>query len=440
MGCAAYVFLHEDQRQNEMSPHAKLMTFIGFTDGMKGWKFMRSTNAIFHATQAVFDKSTFLHCPGSWVSILAIEIKVLNIDESNIPLEEFEVPQAPPAVEADPIWLHGGGFPYIPNNIVPGAQLPLGDPPINPPSPSIGYTTPSYRESSSWRSGSKFSGTSSGGLSSGKQVPPSGGSSQFRTPSLRLPRADPDSSYGFFNPNPGPSDDPLYDSKSITHNPDGSPSNIWYNYMRHGRQFSWDWHNLTSMCYHDNATGTDIARCPAEWWRPEGRPDLDNSIFEEFLQRGGQSSQTSPTPASQWQPPVGENIPSQSQSTRPPSSSSEGIPSGPIETAHEGPRRLGRTCQQRQQPDNVYSSMETTQVESLTDRLWERFLGDSQSPQGPPKPQGQFTLGRSDSGYNSHETALWQTSDHKLGLQLIIEEGGDCFQKFLLAAARRTII
>ena len=98
MGCAAYVFSHKDQRQNEMSPQAELMMFIGFTDGMKGWKFMRSTNAIFHATQAVFDESTFLHCPGSWASIPAIETGVLNIDKTNIPLEEFEVPQAPPAV------------------------------------------------------------------------------------------------------------------------------------------------------------------------------------------------------------------------------------------------------------------------------------------------------------------------------------------------------
>ena len=187
MGCAAYVFLHEDQRQNKMSPHAELMTFIGFTDGMKGWKFMRSTNTIFHATQAVFDESTFLHCPGSQASILAIETGVLNIDESNIPSEEFEVSQAPPAVEADPIWLHGGGFPYIPDNFVPGAQLPPGDSPINPPSPSIGYMTPSYREPSSCRSGSKISGTSSGGSSSSKQAPPPGGSSRFRTPSLRSP-------------------------------------------------------------------------------------------------------------------------------------------------------------------------------------------------------------------------------------------------------------
>ena len=119
------------------------------------------------------------------MSIPAIETGVLNIDKSNIPSEEFEALQAPPAVEADPIWLHGGGFPYIPDNIVPGAQLPLGDPPVNPPSPSIGYTTPSYHEPSSCRLGSKFSGTSSGGSSSSKQAPPSGGSSQFSTPPPR---------------------------------------------------------------------------------------------------------------------------------------------------------------------------------------------------------------------------------------------------------------
>ena len=166
---------------------------------------------------------------------------------------------------------------------------------------------------------------------------------------------------------------------------------------------------------------------------------MDNSIFEEFLQRGGSSSQASPTPASQRQLSEGERVPPPSQNSRSPSGSGGGIPSGPVKTAHEEPRRSGRAHQPRQQLDNVYSSMETTQVESLTDRLWERFLGDSQNHQGPPEPQGQFTLGRSDSGYDSRKTALCQTSDHKLNLQLIIEEGGDCFQNFLLAAARRTL-
>ena len=95
-------------------------------------------------------------------------------------------------------------------------------------------------------------------------------------------------------------------------------------------------------------------------------------------------------PASQQQAPVDERVPSQSQ-TRSLTGSGGGIPSGPVETAQEGPRRSGRTHQPRQQPDNVYSGMETTQVESLTDCLWEKFLGDSQNPQGPPEPQGQFS-------------------------------------------------
>ena len=41
LGCGAYVFLHEDVQQDVLSPHAELMTFIGFTSGVKGWKFMR---------------------------------------------------------------------------------------------------------------------------------------------------------------------------------------------------------------------------------------------------------------------------------------------------------------------------------------------------------------------------------------------------------------
>src|SRR5271168_5267923 len=109
MGCSAYVFLHEDQRQNVMSPHAELMTFIAFTDGVKGWKFMRSNNKIFYATKAVFNESTFLHCPeGSCASIPAIETGVLPLDEQNILPEDdeppAEPPRPPPPVEKDSLW------------------------------------------------------------------------------------------------------------------------------------------------------------------------------------------------------------------------------------------------------------------------------------------------------------------------------------------------
>lgn len=109
MGCSAYIFLHEDQCQNLMSAHAELITFIGYTNGVKGWRFMRNTNIIFHATKAVFDENTFLHCPGgSCVSIPAIETGVLSINEQNISLEDNNLPPLDnsrvPPVERDTVW------------------------------------------------------------------------------------------------------------------------------------------------------------------------------------------------------------------------------------------------------------------------------------------------------------------------------------------------
>ena len=59
LGCGAYVFLHEDIWHDVLSPRAELMTFIGFMSGMKGWKFMRNTNTIFHATKAVFNENMY---------------------------------------------------------------------------------------------------------------------------------------------------------------------------------------------------------------------------------------------------------------------------------------------------------------------------------------------------------------------------------------------
>ena len=93
MGCSAYVFLHKDQHQNSMSPHAELMTFIGYTNGVTGWKFMRNTNVIFYAIKAVSDENTFLQCPGgSHVSIPAIETSLLSINEQNISLKDDNSP------------------------------------------------------------------------------------------------------------------------------------------------------------------------------------------------------------------------------------------------------------------------------------------------------------------------------------------------------------
>ena len=41
-GCGAYVFIPEEKRQNKLLPKAELMTYLGMSDGVKGFLFMRS--------------------------------------------------------------------------------------------------------------------------------------------------------------------------------------------------------------------------------------------------------------------------------------------------------------------------------------------------------------------------------------------------------------
>ena len=63
-GCGAYVFIPEDVRVNKLAPRAEVMTFLGYTPGIKGFKFMRKpNNIIFHSATALFDEYMFPHCP-----------------------------------------------------------------------------------------------------------------------------------------------------------------------------------------------------------------------------------------------------------------------------------------------------------------------------------------------------------------------------------------
>jgi hypothetical protein len=63
-GCGTYVFLLEEVRYNKLNPKSKLMTFIGYFQGIKGYSFMRSpNNVLFTAVQALFDETLYLKCP-----------------------------------------------------------------------------------------------------------------------------------------------------------------------------------------------------------------------------------------------------------------------------------------------------------------------------------------------------------------------------------------
>jgi Reverse transcriptase (RNA-dependent DNA polymerase) len=56
--------LPEDVQSNNLSPRSELMTFIGITEGTKGYIFMRSpNNVVFTAIQALFNETLFQKCP-----------------------------------------------------------------------------------------------------------------------------------------------------------------------------------------------------------------------------------------------------------------------------------------------------------------------------------------------------------------------------------------
>ena len=135
--------------QDVLSLHAELMSFIGFTGGVKGWKFMRNINTIFHTTKAVFDENMYSQCPdGSRVNIPAIETGVLPPPDSyldrdnNIPPEDGDQPPPPPPAEIDLIWhQQGASWLYMPD--APNGSGGFdSQPPSLPPSPRLSYHTP----------------------------------------------------------------------------------------------------------------------------------------------------------------------------------------------------------------------------------------------------------------------------------------------------------
>jgi len=63
-GCGAFVYLPAMARANKMAPKSELMTYVGVAPGNEHkFLFMRSTNAVFTAAHAIFDKHHFPCCP-----------------------------------------------------------------------------------------------------------------------------------------------------------------------------------------------------------------------------------------------------------------------------------------------------------------------------------------------------------------------------------------
>ena len=246
------------------------MTFLGYPQGTKGYLFMRGpNNVLFMAVQALFDETLFSKCPDMHHPGYTPVAPVNAQGEYNIPPEDNE--------NGD-----DGGAPFGP--APPGRHVPYEAPLPQPPPKNQGKgqnpNPPVLLEPTP--PGSTHSESESDDFYAPK------------TPSQRSPSKDiPDSSHGFFNPNLNPCGFDLYDQKQIFYENWADPSTlsqIRNNYMRHGRQLSWDWHNpTTEHRYNPNAP-------IAEWYCHGGRADLDNTVFKEFLQQQG-SHQTSPSPA-----------------------------------------------------------------------------------------------------------------------------------------------
>ena len=127
-GCGAYAFIPEEVRQNKLAPRAEVMTFLGYTSGVKGFKFMRKpNNIIFQAVTALFDEFMFPNCPenkspghthigreypsedkippedGGWFDGGAYLPTMPNIPASNVPPQPPTMPQAPQGAPQPPV-------------------------------------------------------------------------------------------------------------------------------------------------------------------------------------------------------------------------------------------------------------------------------------------------------------------------------------------------
>ena len=58
-GCEAWVFIPQEKRTDKLSPKSERMTFIGYEQNSKAYKFMTSNNSIVISSQATFFEDRF---------------------------------------------------------------------------------------------------------------------------------------------------------------------------------------------------------------------------------------------------------------------------------------------------------------------------------------------------------------------------------------------
>ncbi len=62
-GCGAYVHIPKEMHTNRLAPKSELMAYLGYTEGIKAFKFMHlSNNTLYHGTTALFNETLFPKC------------------------------------------------------------------------------------------------------------------------------------------------------------------------------------------------------------------------------------------------------------------------------------------------------------------------------------------------------------------------------------------
>jgi transposase InsO family protein len=121
-GCGAYVHIPEERRVNKLAPKSELMVYIGHTEGVKAFTFLRlKNNTVYIGATALFDENFFPKCETT---------KRRGVTRLDEPIEQHgPVPQPTPIVDDD------GDTPHRPppSRQTEDAQDPDGD---------LGHTSP----------------------------------------------------------------------------------------------------------------------------------------------------------------------------------------------------------------------------------------------------------------------------------------------------------
>ena len=132
-GCGAYVHIPENRRENKLAPKSELMVYIGHTEGIKVFVFMRlSSRNVYTSITALFDESLFPKCETTkWHGFTCLDEPVDQYGTS---------PQPVPSADDD-----GDDNPHPTHPRMPSRQSQVPQDPDEDPVPPVQpeRTTPS---------------------------------------------------------------------------------------------------------------------------------------------------------------------------------------------------------------------------------------------------------------------------------------------------------